>query len=114
MIEDIMEHYDFNRVQKTMKLLDWTWMNASEPPSLDELRVKAHGLLDEAYKLSTKYKDGSYSECGGFRATADFSYNTLEVCSLDLLFSVTGWDVSVSELERFDADDDNSSEDQDM
>jgi len=44
-IEDILDEFDFNEVQKAMALLEWTWGNPSEYPSIGELRKTARGLL---------------------------------------------------------------------
>jgi hypothetical protein len=50
MIDDIMDNFDFNRVQTAMEALDWRW--ASEGvPSIKQLKETAVYLLKSAAEL---------------------------------------------------------------
>ena len=64
-IENILDEYDFHRVQKTMEALNWLWISSEgEIPSIGELRRQARRLLEDVYR----YEDSSYMMmgCGGF------------------------------------------------
>ena len=67
-IENILDEYDFQRVQKAMKALEWHWSTADDGlPSIAELRRQARGLLEDVYR----YEDTTCITmgCGGFEAT---------------------------------------------
>ena len=67
-IENILDEYDFQRVQKAMKALDWRWYGTEEVfPAIGELRKQARSLLEDVYHHS----DSACITmgCGGFEAT---------------------------------------------
>jgi len=67
-IENILDEYDFQKVQKAMEALEWHWSTAEDGlPSIAELRRQARGLLEDAYR----YEDSPsiLMGCGGFEAT---------------------------------------------
>jgi hypothetical protein len=64
-IDDIMNHFDFTRVHKTMEVLDWGWCSDA-PPDVDEMRDTSKRLLCDSVKDALK--DGKYhfQGTGGF------------------------------------------------
>ena len=88
-IENILDEFDFARVQVTMEALDWTWVTADDDfPSLGELRRKARELLEEVY-----YKEASpffMVSTGGFEALRTMETGDLTKY-LSLKFVVTEW-----------------------
>tara|TARA_R110000822_G_scaffold137410_1_gene274931 strand:- start:2411 stop:2704 length:294 start_codon:yes stop_codon:yes gene_type:complete len=67
-IENILDEFDFHRVQKVMKALDWRWYGTEDVfPSVADLRRQARSLLEDVYHHSdtTCITMG----CGGFEAT---------------------------------------------
>lgn len=69
----IMEKFDFERVQKTMKALDWKWLG--EEPTLEKLKGQAESLLTV---VSNRIHDPALNEdnpqwfsasTGGFKAS---------------------------------------------
>ena len=49
-IENILDEYDFHRVQKAMEALNWIWFSSEgEIPSIGELRRQARSLLEDVY-----------------------------------------------------------------
>ena len=44
-IEDILDEFDFSKVQKVMEALDWTWHDSDGVPTLGQLRKKARSLM---------------------------------------------------------------------
>lgn len=82
-IDDILDNFDFEKVKKTMELLNWTWVDSTGVPSIPELRKRARSLLLEC---------SEHGECtaatGGLWASkhtygGDPSYR--------LMFVVTEW-----------------------
>lgn len=60
-IDEIMDNFDFHKVQRVMEFMDWTWMG--EPPGAPALRKRARSLLKEVVE-----KDRLYAAQGGLRA----------------------------------------------
>lgn len=70
---DIMDRFDFEKVQKVMSFLNWHWVSTGGGvPSIDQLKATALQLMDYAiqgYEESAN-KAHSYSTAtGGFEAT---------------------------------------------
>lgn len=63
-IEAIMAQFDFRRVRKCMKLMDWKWAPCFKVPSMNELRKTARDMLEEVSKMPA----GSRVATGGFWA----------------------------------------------
>ena len=88
-IENILDEFDFARVQVTMEALDWTWVTAEYGfPSLGELRRKARELLEDVY-----YKEASpffMVGTGGFEALRTMETGDLTKY-LSLKFVVAEW-----------------------
>jgi hypothetical protein len=102
MIDDIMDNFDFNRVQTTMDALDWQWAG-EEVPSIDRLRETAVYLLKGASKLrlgeylDSYWEEGIINGTGGFQATAYCDEAKIKIIALDLKFILTEWDSEVKE-----------------
>jgi hypothetical protein len=45
-IEDILDEFDFSKVQRVMEALDWTWHDSDGVPTLGQLRKKARYLMN--------------------------------------------------------------------
>lgn len=61
-IEEIMDEFDFNKVHKTMKLLNWKWRDIGVP-DIGEIRRNARYIMNRAYESESKY-----CAIGGFEA----------------------------------------------
>lgn len=44
-IEDILDEFDFTKVQKVMEFLDWTWFDSDGVPTLGQLRKRSRYLM---------------------------------------------------------------------
>ena len=79
-IDNIMDNFDFSRVLKTMRALDWEWgsCGTEHEPVETELRREARRLLKNAWDHSTTFA------CGGF-----WAYFSDGVLSLH--FTVSDW-----------------------
>ena len=66
-IEDILDHFDFEKVKKVMDVLEWTYYDSADSTvSIAELRKMARRLLIDVYNASNS--DHWYSSSGGFEA----------------------------------------------
>lgn len=98
MISEIMEEFDFERVQTAMQALNWAWRGSKHSPTLSELQETAEDLLISAIDGIQKELDmqPNVSYCagtGGFEATAILGED-LKLCYLSLKFIVTEWDTN--------------------
>ena len=50
LINEILDEFDFEKVHRTMKALDWTWYGSDGVPSIGDLRRAARELLQELLK----------------------------------------------------------------
>lgn|SRR5512133_1040231 len=71
-IKDVIDNFDFKKVRKVMKALNWCWVGRDDnkPPSKDELRVIAIDVLSDVVKDYNSSKKRSFSGTGGFEAVA--------------------------------------------
>jgi hypothetical protein len=98
MVDDIMDEFNFEKVQRTMHALDWKWAGTPMAvPSISELKDTARHLLLNVYNLRTKQYQETHPEVpvtcgtGGFRATA-LANDDGEIDFLKLEFIVTEWE----------------------
>ncbi|CAB4124450.1 hypothetical protein UFOVP59_17 [uncultured Caudovirales phage] len=70
-IDHIMDHFDFNRVEKAMKALDWVWFHADTEngiPDVPTLRKEARRLLTSAWDNGMNVNRDWQVSTGGFTA----------------------------------------------
>ncbi len=65
LVEEVMNRFDFQRVQTAMRALGWTYYNETESPSLETLRTTARRLLDTVAEEKESFVE---HQSGGFRA----------------------------------------------
>lgn len=82
-IEEIMERFDFKRVELCMLVLRWEWAYGSERhiPSVGEIKHFARKLLTSMSHSSSK----CYSSSGGFTSAREPNGR------LSLIFAVEEW-----------------------
>ncbi len=96
MINEVLAHFDFERVHETMKALDWTWYNEGVP-SIKELKESAEERMYSAIKQAldpnnTEHHDiGWISNSGGLKAMA-WRNEDYTLARVQLEFVVTEWD----------------------
>lgn len=96
MIGDILNNFDFDKVQVTMENLNWKW--AGEWVSTDMLINQAKRLLETAAEIRLgEYKDshwelGIMSATGGLQATAFCDEDKTKIIQLELKFVLTEWE----------------------
>lgn len=67
-INDILNEFDFHKVQKAMAALNWTWWDYEDTPSIKDLRKTASALLEFAKKSNSNTQD-YMTATGGFEVT---------------------------------------------
>lgn len=67
-IEEILNGFDFVKVQKVMKFLDWKYYGEDEIPSIYKLTKMAKDVLESAIRGFIVNKHYGYCYCGGFYA----------------------------------------------
>jgi hypothetical protein len=101
MIRDIIDEFDFDKVERTMEALNWKWRG--ETPTLYDLRKEAEHLLRGAAKSRlSDFKDTHHdvaiiNATGGFEAKAWCDEGKTKIIGLDLAFVVESWDSSIEE-----------------
>ena len=101
MIKDIMNEFDFNKVECVMDALNWRWRG--QIPTIDDLRDEAERLLRGAAESRLgAFKDAHWevpilNACGGFEAKAWCNEDKTKITMLDLAFVVESWDSSIEE-----------------
>lgn len=78
-VENIMDEFDFDRVHKTMKSLNWEWRDKGVP-DITEIRENAIYILNRAYE-----SESGYCATGGFEAKVTKH-------GVSLKFVVADWD----------------------
>ena len=91
-IDEILDCFDFEKVQKVMAFLDWKWHDTGVP-EVYELRKFARKQIRYAVENVIRTGESELgTECGGFYVQV---YNktkedpTIRIC---LRFSLTSWD----------------------
>jgi hypothetical protein len=99
MIDEIMEEFNFDKVQDAMLHLNWKWgMSNYRTPDIDELKETSERLLRDAAEsrlgnfIDTHHEVGITSATGGFKATAWCNEAKTEITGLKLEFIVDSWD----------------------
>jgi len=99
MIGEIMEEFNFGKVESVMFHLNWRWASEyNRTPNIDELRERAQELLESAAKsrlgfyIDEHHEVGITNSTGGFKATAWCNEAKTEITGLKLEFIVTNWD----------------------
>ena len=99
MIDEIMEEFDFVKVERIMFHLNWKWgMSTYRIPNIDELRERAQELLESAAQsrlynfIEQHHELGVIHQTGGFKATAWCNEAKTEITGLRLEFIVADWD----------------------
>lgn len=78
-IQGILNSYDFYKVEKVMKALNWKWASHVSVPTVPQMKRMAEDLLKQASKNSNK--EGYIVSSGGFQATAisEADYHSLKL-----------------------------------
>ena len=96
MIDEILDGFNFDRVQITMDYLNWKWVG--ERVTTKMLVKEARRLLTEVAGTrldqfkDTHWKVGVTHSTGGFHATAYCNESKTKITGLELQFVLADWD----------------------
>lgn len=96
MINEVLAHFDFERVHEAMTALNWTWVDRGIPTRRD-LKEEAERLMSSAIEQvldpsNEEHHDiGWISATGGFKAMA-WKTKKGKLAKVQLEFIVTEWD----------------------
>ena len=102
MIFNIIQEFDFEKVQTAMNVLGWKWVG--EDVTIDMLKTESIRLLKDAAKLrlvnlnDEHWELGIICRTGGLQATAYCDEDKTKITSLDLKFILTEWDVDLEDI----------------
>jgi hypothetical protein len=97
MINEVLAHFDFEKVHIAMKALNWKWFDTADIPTVAELKESAEQRMNCAIDqvLSEKNKEhhdvGWISASGGFKAMA-WKTKKGKLAKVQLEFIVSEWD----------------------
>jgi len=97
MINEVLAHFDFEKVHTVMKALNWTWAGGADVPTINDLKEWAEQRMESAIEqaVSPKNKEhhniGWVSNSGGFKAMA-WKTKKGKLARVQLEFIVTDWD----------------------
>jgi hypothetical protein len=69
-----IDRFDFEKVQKVMEFLGWTWSGNGKSPTIDELKGTAFYLLSgcvHEFETRGRPKEGMLYATGGFQARVE-------------------------------------------
>ena len=101
MIDDIMDEFNFAKVQNVMDHLNWKWVG--EYVTMEMLRNEAERLLHGAAEMRLgKYKDEHWEQgiihgTGGFQAMAFCNEDKTKIVALNLKFVLTEWESEIED-----------------
>ena len=104
MIFNIIQEFDFGKVQLTMEYLCWKWIG--EDVTIDMLKTESIRLLKDAAKLrlvnlnDEHWELGITCSIGGLQATAYCDEDKTKITSLDLKFILTEWDIDLEDIDN--------------
>jgi hypothetical protein len=96
MINEIIAHFDFEKVSKVMHFLDWKWAEIGIP-TIQDLKDSAVERLESAIEQVLSSKNNEHhdiawiSSTGGFKAMA-WKTKKGKLAKLQLEFIVSDWD----------------------
>ena len=98
-IREIVENFDWEKVNKVMKCLNWRWAfskTENQIPSIGELVLQGIRLLEEVNHSTLMDKSNHYRGTGGFEAKGIYLNESDEVI-LELSFTIESWESDIDE-----------------
>jgi len=78
-MDELIKEFNFKKVRKVMKLLDWKYYNNINIPTKQELKLTAKAVLETAYREHMVDTEVSWCETGGFRGIYYPDIDTFEL-----------------------------------
>jgi hypothetical protein len=92
-IMDCLDEFDFEKVHRVMKFLNWKWADIADVPEVSDMRKFCRKYLQNVIVGTLQRKDtgGEYIEaCGGFRFEGKLYPD--EFCWVRMSFTIEDWD----------------------
>lgn len=101
-INYVMDHFDYERVRKTMEALNWRWINAEfQIPTVPELREATRKLLVRAINTAHRDQKQVVMATGGFVVTVDPSEDFVSLAftveQADNMYMEPGYGVEIED-----------------
>jgi hypothetical protein len=93
-IDNIMEHFDFEKVYKVMMFLEWKWVTNSglRVPDIQEIKTFARDLMTKAVNEMISYDTNEYhTATGGFEVCLNKNKENGKI-NIQLSFVLSQWD----------------------
>jgi hypothetical protein len=97
MINEVLAHFDFEKVHTVMRTLNWKWFDTADIPTINDLKESAEQRMESAIEqaLSPNNKEhhdiGWISYSGGLKATV-WKTKKGKLARVQLEFIVSEWD----------------------
>lgn len=95
LVQFVLAHFDFDKVQKVMQALNWKWVSSktsNQIPTVSETVLLAKNYLEMAYDgLVNSRTDRHYCGSGGFKAIATRYADGEIVLELDFVVTEFNW-----------------------
>lgn len=95
LVQSVLAHFDFDKVQKVMRTLNWKWVSSktsTQIPTISEQVLLAKTYLEMAYDgLVNNKTDRYYCGSGGFKAIATRYEDGEIVLELDFVVAEFNW-----------------------
>jgi len=104
MIFNIIQEFDFEKVQTAMNVLGWRWVG--QDVTINMLKTESIRLLKDAVKLrlgnlsDEHWELGITCGTGGLQATAYCDEDKTKITNLDLKFVLEEWDVDLEDIDN--------------
>lgn len=85
-IDEVMDEFDYDKVQKVMEFLNWTWMTIDGTLTVSDLKRSTRKNLHETFTGATLAKSNFRTGTGGFVIEVEWSKDLDCVDSIELSF----------------------------
>jgi len=72
LIDEVMDEFDYDRVQKVMEFLDWTWVTVDGVLTISDLKRRTRKMLSESIVNCQIAKSNYTSSTGGFTVEVEW------------------------------------------
>ena len=87
LVDEIMDDFDYEKVQKVMEYLNWKWYPIDgQIPSVTDLKKKSRELLYDVIEHSLKYRSTCLISAGGFNVEAVWDDEEFKLDEVNLKF----------------------------
>ena len=85
-IDEVMDEFDYDKVQKVMEFLNWTWFTVDGTLTVSDLKRSTRKSLHDGFNCATLAKSNYRSGTGGFIVEIEWDKDLNCVDSIELSF----------------------------